>query len=65
MQLIYQNQQRKDIKKSLMKPSKKKIFKSKIKEIKQILFDPIIDRDEKIEEIKKILLNQKKMIISQ
>ena len=48
-----------------MKPSKKKIFKSKIKEIKQILFDPIIDRDEKIEEIKKILLNQKKMIISQ
>ena len=59
MQLIYQNQRRKDIKKSLMKPSKKKIFKSKIKEIKQILFDPIIDRDEKIEEIKKILFKPK------
>ena len=38
-----------------MKPSKKKIFKSKIKEIKEIIYDPIIDRDGKIEEIKKIL----------
>ena len=48
---------RKDIKKSRMKPSKKKMFKSKIKEIKEILYDPIIDRDEKIEEIKKILFD--------
>ena len=37
---------RKDIKKRLMKPSKKKM-----KEIKEILYDPILDRDEKIEEI--------------
>ena len=44
---------RKEIKQSLMKPSKKKILKSIIKEIKEILHDPIIDRDEKIEEIKK------------
>ena len=63
MQLIHQNQQkinkniykskRKEIKKNLMKPSKKKILKSKIKEIKEILYDPILDRDEKIEEVKK------------
>ena len=44
---------RKEIKKSLMKPSKKKILKSKMKEIKKIVYDPILDRDEKIEEIKK------------
>ena len=62
----------KKIKGSLMKPSKKKIFKSKIKEIKDILYDLILDRDEKIEEIEKffmiqkiIFLNQKKIIISQ
>ena len=42
---------RKEIKKSLMKLSKKKILKSKIKEIKEILYDPILNRDEKIEEI--------------
>ena len=36
-----------------MKPSTKKIFKSIIKEIKEIIHDPIINRDEKIEEIKK------------
>ena len=42
---------RKAIKKSRMKTSKKKMFKSKLKEIKEILYDPIIDRDEKIEEI--------------
>ena len=55
-----------------MKPSKKKILKSKIKEIKEILYDPILDRDEMIEEIKRIfmiqkiiLLNQIKIIISQ
>ena len=54
MQLIYQNQQ-KIIKRieHLKKPSKKKTFKLKIEEIKEILYDPIIDRDEKIEEIKK------------
>ena len=50
---------RKEIKKSLMKPSKKKILKSKMKEIKEILFDPILDRDEKIEEIKKIIHDSK------
>ena len=62
---------RKEIKKSLMKPSKKKILKSKMKEIKEILYDPILDRDVKIEKIKKkfmiqkiIFLNQKKIIIS-
>ena len=49
---------RKEIKKSLMKPSKK-VFKSKIKEIKEILYDPILDRDEKIDEIKKILYDPK------
>ena len=36
-----------------MKPSKTNIFKSKIKEIKEILYDPILDRVEKTEEIKK------------
>ena len=62
---------RKEIKESLMKPSKKKIFKSIIKEIKEILHDPIIDRNEKIEEIKKffliqetIFLKKKRIIIS-
>ena len=42
-----------------------------MKEIKEILYDPILDRDEKIEEIKKIFmiqkitfLNQKKIIVS-
>ena len=50
---------RKEIKKSLMKPSKKKILKSKIKEIKEILYDSILDRDEEIEEIKKILYDPK------
>ena len=50
---------RKDIKKSLMKPSKKKIFKSIIKKIKEILHDPIIDSDKRIEEIKKILFDPK------
>ena len=56
---------RKKIKKSLMKPSKKKIFKSRTKEIKEIFYDPILDRDEKIEETNKILYDfQKKIIIS-
>ena len=63
MQSIYQNQQkiikiifkskRKEIKKSLMKPSRKRILKSVIKEVKEILYDPILDKDEKIEKIKK------------
>ena len=63
---------RKEIKNLLMKSSKKKVFKSKIKEIREILCDPILDRDRKIEEIKKnfmiqkiIFLNQKKIIINQ
>ena len=51
---------RKEIKKSLMKPSKKKILKSKMKEIKEILYDSILDKDEKIEEIKKIDYSPKK-----
>ena len=42
---------REEIKKSFIKPSKKKIFKLKIKEMKEILYDPILDRDKKIEEI--------------
>ena len=46
---------RKKVKKSLMKSSKQKIFKSKLTEIKEILDDQMLDRDEKIEEIKKIL----------
>ena len=50
---------RKEIKKSLMKPPKKKILKSKIKEIKEILYDQILDRDEKIEEIKNIFYDPK------
>ena len=50
---------RKEIKKSLMKPSKKKILKSIIKEIKEILYDSILDKDEKIEEIKKTLYHPK------
>ena len=36
-----------------MKPSKKRILKSIINEMKEILQDPIINRDEKIEKIKK------------
>ena len=70
MQLMYQNKQkkikkyifkskRKEIKESLMTPSKKKIFKSKIKEIKEIRNDLIINRDEKIKEIKKIVFDQR------
>ena len=50
---------RKKIKKSLMKPSKKKILKSIIKESKEILYDQMLDRDEKIEEIKKLFIIQK------
>ena len=44
---------RREIKESFMKLSKKKVLKPIIKEIKEILLDPIINRDEKIEEIKK------------
>ena len=46
---------RKEMKESLMKTSKKMILKSIIKEIKEILHDPILNRNKKIEEIKKIL----------
>ena len=53
-------QKRKEVKKSLMTPSKKKTLKSKMKEIKEILYDPILDRDEKIEEIKKSFIIQEK-----
>ena len=45
---------REKIKKSLFKPVRKNLFKSKIEEIKEILHDPIINRNEKIEEIKKV-----------
>ena len=40
-----------------MKPLKKKILKSIKKEIKEILYDPIIDRDEKTKEIKKLAMS--------
>ena len=50
---------RKEMKKSLMKPSKKKISKLKIKEIKEIFYDPILNRDKKIEKINKILYDPK------
>ena len=53
---------RKEIKKSLIRLSKKKILKSIIKEIKEIFYDPILDRDEKIEEIEKILYDPKNNI---
>ena len=33
-----------------MKPSKKKTLKQKMKETKEILYEPILDRDEKIED---------------
>ena len=63
---------RKEIKYNLINPSKKKILKSKIKEIREILYDSMINRDEKVEEIKKILydpkiifFNQEKIILSQ
>ena len=42
-----------------MKPSEKNIFKSKIKEIKGNFYDPILDGDEKTEEIKKFLYDPK------
>ena len=54
-----------------MKASKKKTFKSKMKKIKEILYGPILDRDEKIKEIKKLynpkkdLFKPKKIVISQ
>ena len=70
MQLIHQNLQknnrknifkskRKQVKKSLMKHSKKKILKSKMKKIKEILYDQILDRDKKIEEVNKFFMIQK------
>ena len=46
---------REKIKKSLYKPGRKNLFKSKTEEIKEFLHDSIINRNEKIEEIKKIL----------
>ena len=58
MQLIHQNQEKiiekiflnqKEKRFNLMKPSKKKTLKSKTKEIKEILYDQILDTDEKIE----------------
>ena len=42
---------RKEIQANLMKSSKKKTLKSKTKEIKELLYDQILDTDEKIEEI--------------
>ena len=49
MQSTYQNQQ----------INNKNIFKSKIEEIKEILHNSIINKDERIEEIKKILYDPK------
>ena len=48
-----------------MKFSKTKILQSKAEEIKEILYDPIISRDEKIEEIKKILHDLKNNLFKQ
>ena len=45
-----------------MKSSKKKTLKSLIKQIKETLYDSILDRDEKIEEIKKTFYNPKNNI---
>ena len=62
---------REKIKKGIYRQAKKSLFESQIEEIKEILHDSIIDRDEKIDEIKKffmiqeiIFLNKKKIIIS-
>ena len=54
---IFLNQKKKKSKKkkSLHKPARKNLCKSKIEEIKETLYDSIINRDDKIEEIKKIL----------
>ena len=49
-----------EIKESLKKPSKRNIFKSKKEEIKEIIHNPILDRDKKIEDIKKIIYDPKK-----
>ena len=46
-----------------MKPSKKKTLKSKMKDIKKILFDPILERGEKIEEIKNNFCDAKNKIV--
>ena len=54
---------RKKIKKRVMKSSKKKTLKSKMKEIKEILYDTILDRAEKIEEIKRKIYNPKKIFL--
>ena len=49
----------KKIKKSLYKPAKKNLFKWKIEETKEFLHEPMMNRDEKIEEIKNILYNSR------
>ena len=56
---------RKEIKESFMKLSKKKVLKPIIKEIKEILLDPIINRDEKIEEIKKLIYDPRNNLFKQ
>ena len=48
-----------------MKPSKKKILKSTIKEIKEISHDPTINRDEKVEEIKKNIYDLRNNLFKQ
>ena len=66
MQSTYQNQQKLLNRISLNqkeKISKKKIFKSKIKEIKEILCDSILDRNEKMEEIKINLYNPRNNLL--
>ena len=52
--------QNKKIKKILYRPSKKRDFKSKIREVIKIIYDLKIKNDRKIEEIKKILYDLKK-----
>ena len=55
----------KEIKGSFMKPSKKKILKSKIKEINDSLYDSIINSDEKIEKIKIIFYGPRNDLLKQ
>ena len=49
---------REEIKKSLYKSARKNLFKSKIVEIKENFYDPIINRDEMIEEIKLFMIQK-------
>ena len=56
---------REKIKESLYKPARKNLFKSKIEEAKKKFYDPIMNRDEKIGEIKKILYDPRNNLFKQ